>query len=381
MHFDRIRIVRLVEMMRTVFFRFRIFSARLRLLAVVALLSSSLNYLHSQTRHTGEIEGALFIVDVPAQPSGDVMFIARGYRPEFFPLSAVYEFDTGFYQTLLSEGWTIASTSFRTNEWVVVDGALDVLALREHIDQRIHPIERSFLYGETMGAGVAIWLAENHSETFAGVFGLGAHLFPESVPNSDQRDALADVFSGDPGIPVLLAANVGEVGSSLEYREVSSRSKKPAQVWIVGRAGHVNLNSQERLAAMRALVKWAEGEEVESRSDARIEMSPVSTAAHFEGYAAGNIRGIRPLYGNVYTTFVADDLKRLSVELGDSFTVTHKSQSYRVTFAEAYSDVAVGEWVAFMDPEGYLQVSRNYANAAETLEAIASDPLLISRAD
>lgn len=52
----------------------------------------------AQTRHTGELNGAAFIVDVPAEPTGDVLFIARGFRPAFFPVSAVYEVGTNFYQ-------------------------------------------------------------------------------------------------------------------------------------------------------------------------------------------------------------------------------------------------------------------------------------------
>lgn len=91
----------------------------------------------AQTHHTGELYGAGFIVDVPAEPTGDVLFIARGFRPDFFPVSAVYEVGTRFYQTLLDEGWTIASTAFQSNDWVVAEGASDILALQAHIDEHL----------------------------------------------------------------------------------------------------------------------------------------------------------------------------------------------------------------------------------------------------
>lgn len=165
----------------------------------------------AQTRKTGELNGAQFIIDVPANPHGDVLFLARGYRPETFPLSAIYEEETTFFQTLQATGWTIASTSFQGNRWVMAGGGADLVAL----------------------------------------------------------------------------------------------------------------------------------------------------------------------YDNLYTNFVMADLAALNITLGDTFTLTHGTVSVEVTFAQAYSDVPRGEWVAFIDPEGYLQISRNYAHAAETLGAQKGDMITL----
>lgn len=107
-------------------------------------------------------------------------------------------------------------------------------------------------------------------------------------------------------------------------------------------------------------------------------MSPDSLAAITGRAAAGNVTLIRPLYGNIYTNFVPSDLERIGINLGDTFTVTHKAQSHPITYAKAYSDVPYEAWVAFIDSEGHVQISRNYANAAETLSAQSGDPLLLS---
>lgn len=339
----------------------------------LALLSTSFG----QTQHTGEIDGAAFIIDVPDEPSGDVMFIARGFRPDFFPVSAVYEVGTAFYQTLLDEGWTIASTAFQSNDWVVAEGGQDILNLQAHLDSEILRIRRSFLYGETMGGGVSVWLAENHADHFDGVLCLGAHLFPEPEPGTTTSAVIAEVFSAEPKLPIIFLANGAEMLSSRSYTEQVANAPHPPITWFINRTGHVNVNSAERLAAMRALVAWTEGQTIQSVEDGTIHMSPPSIAARTDDSVAGNITLLRPLYGNIYTNFVADDLTHIGIEIGDAFEIIHGNQKFPITFAKAYSDVPYGEWVAFMDSEGHVQISRNYANAAETLDAQSGDPLLL----
>jgi len=351
------------------------------LFTLSVLLTFSASLAPAQTHHTGEINGAEFIVDVPAKPSGDVMLIARGFRPDFFPVSAVYEVGTAFYQTLLNEGWTIASTGFQSNDWVVAEGGQDILALRAYIEEEVHPIKRSFLYGETMGGGVAVWLAENEPEHFSGVLCLGAHLFPEPAPDTTTSAVIADAFSMTPKLPIVFLANGEEMLSSRTYTEQVADAEYTPILWFIDRPGHVNVNSAERLAAIQALVDWSEGQSIESVEDGTIVMDPRSIAAVNNRSAAGNIRLLRPLYGNIYTSFVIGDLDQLGIQIGDTFTVTHGAQTHPITFAKAYSDVPYGEWVAFIDSESYVQVSRNYANAAETLAAAQGDPLMLTKAD
>lgn len=332
----------------------------------------------AQTRYTGEINGADYIVDVPVHSTGDVLFIARGFRPDFFPVSAVYEVGTNFYQTLLSEGWTIASTAFKTNDWVVGEGGEDILALQRHIEVEIHPVKRSIIYGETMGGGVAVWLAENKPQSFSGVLCLGAHLFPEPEKEGEPSEVIAPVFNQQPKLPIIFLANDYEMKSSQSYVSEVEDARYLPITWYIDRTGHVNVNSAERLAAFRALTAWIAGTPAQKVEDGTLEMSPESAAAHQGQMAAANIRLLRPLYGNIYTTFVEGDLDALGVEISDAFKVTHKQQTHSITYAKAYSDVPYGEWVAFIDSEGYVQISRNYANAAETIGAEVGDPLLFT---
>jgi len=331
----------------------------------------------AQTRHTGEIAGAQFIVDVPAEPTGDVLFLARGYRPDSLPLSAIYEEETTFFQTLRATGWTIASTSFRGNRWVMADGGEDLVALYAHLDAEIVPVERAFLYGESMGGGIVAWMAEHTPQHFDGAIALGAYLYEEAKWETPENPTLAPYLPGKPGFPLVFLTNKEEMAGSVAYVARAQDSAYPPVLWPVDRPGHVNLNSAERLAALEAVVQWSEGDIPSSVEDASIRLAPTSVAARHEGRAAGAITRIRPLYGNIYTNLVAGDLTALEIELGDTFILAHGTQTVEPTFAKAYSDVPLGAWVAFIDPEGHVQISRNYANAAQSLGAEKGDALLL----
>ena len=349
------------------------------LLALLLLITCPL-YVAAETRHTGEIGGSGFIVDVPDEATGDVLFLARGYRPDTLPLSAVYEKETAFFQTLRKEGWTIASPSFQGNRWVMADGAADIIALRAHVDAEIIKIKRAFLYGESMGGGIIGWLAEQAPEGFDGAIALGAYLYQEPKGETPPNPKPADYLPGKPGFPIILLTNnvEAEIAGSRDYAKRAAGSTLAPVLWTVNRSGHVNLNSAERLKALRAVIDWSDTRKAPSPMDATIVMDPVSVAAIHANTAAARITRTRPLYGNIYTSFVAGDLSRLDITLGDTFNLTHGKQTVNATFATTYNGVPLGEWVAFIDPEGRVQISRNYANATATFGALKGDVLLIS---
>ncbi|MBX2847557.1 MAG: SAM-dependent chlorinase/fluorinase [Acidiferrobacterales bacterium] len=337
--------------------------------------------VNAQTRYTGTISGSQFIVDVPENASGDVLFLARGYRPESLPLSAVYEKETLFFQTVLQEGWTVASPSFSANKWIMADGVTDMIALREHVDKNVIKIKRAYIYAETMGGGITALLAEQSPQGFDGAISLGAYHYEEPQWQEPDQPKIASYLPGDPKFPILLMSNDGEAASSVMYVEHAKNAKYPPVLWTVNRSGHVNLNSAERLSALRGVIKWVEsGNRPEPKQALQI-MNPSSRATFSGAGAAGQVTRTRPLYGNVYTNFVEADLANLGIQIGDNFNFIHKNNTVDITFASAYSDVPLGEWVAFIDAESYVQISRNYENAAATLNVNAGDAVKIERAD
>lgn len=351
-----------------------------RLLSIHLLVFLCPFFALAETRFTGEIGGSEFIIDLPSEPTGDVLFLARGYRPDTLPLSAVYEKETNFFQTLLKEGWTIASPSFQSNGWIMADGGADLIALRAYVDAEILSIKRAFLYGESMGGGIVGWLAEQAPEGFDGALALGAYLYKEPKGETPPNPMPADYLPGTPSFPIVLLTNniEAELAGSRDYAERAKNSEFAPVLWTVDRPGHVNINSAERLAGLRAAIAWSETGNAPSDRDATLTMTPVSVAATHDQTTSGYITRTRPLYGNIYTSLVPDDLSNLSIELGDTFDLTHGNETVEATFATTYSDVPLGEWVAFIDPEGHIQISRNYANATATFAAKKGDGLLIT---
>ncbi|MFT7221628.1 MAG: pimeloyl-ACP methyl ester carboxylesterase [Candidatus Azotimanducaceae bacterium] len=172
-------------------------------------------YVAAETRCTGEIEGSEFIVDTPAQATGDILSLPRSYRTDTMPLSAVCEKEAAFSQTLMKEGWKIASPSFQGNRWVMADGAADIIALRAHVDAKIIKVKRALLYGESMGGGIVGWLAEQAPEGFSGAITLGAYLFEQPKGATPANPKPADYLPGTPGfVMVLLTNDVEAEGAS-----------------------------------------------------------------------------------------------------------------------------------------------------------------------
>ena len=93
----------------------------------------------------------------------------------------------------------------------------------------------------------------------------------------------------------------------------------------------------------------------------------------------GTIESVGSEYGNLETSLSHEDIKPLSLEVGDHFTVAHDGQTIRVYFGKTYEDVEKGEWISFLNWEKKLRIAKSFANAAETLDAKAGDYLTISK--
>ena len=91
----------------------------------------------------------------------------------------------------------------------------------------------------------------------------------------------------------------------------------------------------------------------------------------------GKVIAISQDYGNLDTSFVPDDLKRLGIKPGDSFQVGFSDKRFDVYLGQAYSDVPKGDWVAFFTQAGNLRIARNLDDAAKTLGVKQGDALTL----
>ncbi len=303
-------------------------------------------------------------VAVPDPHVGRAVVIAHGSRPAHAPLTADLDLDDGVVRSLLKQGWIVAATSYRRNGDIFHDAVADVADLLDHLHER-HGVTGVLVEGWSLGAGVATALAESGHPHLDGVLGIGA-LY--SHPVGDETI----VFSGHPRVPVLLMNNRSEATDALAYGG--------APVWVVDRDGHCNVNVRERGEALRALHLWVDGGEAPKPRDAfLVTMTPESTARPVSDGLSVAVRRVDPAFGNVVLELTAGDLAVLGLTDGDTLSVRAGETVVTALLGTTYADVAPGEWIAFLDAEGWTVLARNMASAAEVLECSVGDRLVATR--
>lgn len=334
--------------------------------------------LNAQQSLKGEIDGAVYLVEVPENPSGRVLMLAHGFRPPELPLSADIGSSNDLFDDLIADGWTIASTSYRRNGWIYEDAGKDLINLRKFVEKEVMAPKGVYLFGNSMGGGIIAWLAEHAPEGFDGGLAMGAYLNGK-IGDPKLSSKLNEALSGQPKFPILFQTNTSELTSPEAYIELSQEATPAPVLRKIQRAGHVNQNKAEQAAGLDTLVAWVEKGEIDASEDGTIVAAPKSTANLTDGRAQGIVETHVPVYGNFITNFVASDLETLDIHIGDQFHLRKGNRTISAKMGTTYSDVPVGEWVAFFDAEGYLLFCRNYRNAVESLETTEGDLVEIWR--
>ena len=319
----------------------------------------------------GTIEGANFAVAQPANWQGKLLIFAHGYRPESAALSAKIDITSPHYSQLLEEGWMVAMTSYRRNGIIIDDAISDIENLRKHIESQFSKPSRILLMGDSMGGAIGVLIAENYADRYDGVLAVGAALH--------ARDAFASPgINHKPGIPLLFLSNQDEVEQPAEYVHKSATNQFAPALWTVKRDGHVNVNDDERAAALIALEQFIDTGEIERDKDATIAGKFQQSTVRFTPQGAiGNITEVTDSYGNIFTNFLAADLKKLGLKRKDIFKVTIGDHKLKVYFGATYGDVKKGEWIAIVSPDGNIMFARNYENACKTVNCKVHDELKI----
>ena len=336
---------------------------------------------------TGEIAGAKFALALPKFWNNRVLLIAHGYRAEDRPLVADLFPEHLAYQTLLTEGWIVAKTSFRRNGIIVADAIADLDALRAHIATKFGPPERVFLEGESMGGLIATLIAERAREDpplYDGAVAIGAAL--------DIKEGGSNIgVSLQPRIPLLFLSNQSELAGPRAYVEarvpLGSDGVQPI-LFRVSRDGHVNVNQRERLAALRALGIWLDnGRSSLPRPPPRsaafdVTVIPAAVPSRVQLHADSRgldsrVIEVSAVYGNVFLDTQPSDLAAAGIAPGTWFELTAGGQKFRTRYGSDFSSVKRGEWVVFPNADGFLWLSRNFEDAAATASLKLGDTVTL----
>ncbi|HZL46504.1 MAG TPA: SAM hydroxide adenosyltransferase [Opitutaceae bacterium] len=330
----------------------------------------------------GEIEGAKFVIARPAHWNGCVLLLAHGFREEKAPLVADLNPDHLAYRTLLDEGWVVAKTSFRRNGMIIRDAIADLENLRAHIAATCGAPRRVVLEGDSMGGAIVTLIAEQFADHYQGAVAVGA-----ALQARESKRSLA--FNLQPQIPLVFLTNQSELDGPRKY--VTAPFDRPIQPLLleVARAGHVNVNQRERLAALRTLFDLIDHQPVALPTvdgapkffDATQEPAPGPSQVRFlnEGGFAARVTEVTAIYGNLALNAQPSDFAAADIALGASFELVVRSQSFRVLYGRDFASVKRGQWVAFPNADGFFYVARNNADAAATAGLEAGAPVIIHR--
>jgi pimeloyl-ACP methyl ester carboxylesterase len=289
--------------------------------------------------HRGEIGGAKFDILIPAKPNGRLVLLAHGYRGENLPLTAVFAVDQPFFASLIDDGWTFASTSYRRNGWIVGDAIEDLKAVRAEATKLLgHEPTQTIIVGESMGGLIAARASELDQKICNGALALGAAM-------GDGNDGL----NYTPRVPILFLSNVNEEAGPKRYIARSGSLSHNAALWTVNREGHVNVNDDEEKKALLGLMAFIDTGIIASEKDATVDASRTDSVLSFEdGAAICSVVGVNPVYGNVVTDVIQKDLDRLGVKPHSSLllTVRGRKQVVRIEEPGFSGSCVLGEMLA-----------------------------------
>lgn len=152
---------------------YRLKSRVLALLAALAVLASVLaSAVGAQaapiTRYTGVIDGAAYLIEVPATWNGTVVLYSHGYTvgPDN-PARDVGDPITGGW--LLDHGYALAGSSYSRTGWALAEAFHDQIALLNAFDGIVgqHP-QQTIAWGHSLGGIITAGLVQLFPERFVG---------------------------------------------------------------------------------------------------------------------------------------------------------------------------------------------------------------------
>jgi pimeloyl-ACP methyl ester carboxylesterase len=123
---------------------------------------------------SGDLDGASYRMVVPAHWNGTLLVFAHGYRAagpdedHTVPIAPTHA-DTAL---LMSEGYALAGTAFRSNGWALDVAVDDLHALAQVFTATVAEPRSTLAWGESMGGLVVAAALEAHPDTFDGAVSL-----------------------------------------------------------------------------------------------------------------------------------------------------------------------------------------------------------------
>jgi pimeloyl-ACP methyl ester carboxylesterase len=136
---------------------------------------------------TGELDGARYRVEMPEHWNGTLLLYSHGYFPPGFgPFGVTVTNRVETERWLLDQGYALAASDYKGFfGYQVEQGMTDQLALLDWFGTNVGRPRRTISTGQSMGATIAVLLAERHPDRFAGVATICGAYDPHGIFNAD----------------------------------------------------------------------------------------------------------------------------------------------------------------------------------------------------
>jgi hypothetical protein len=130
---------------------------------------------------SGELQGAPWRLDVPANWNGDLVMLAHGYEPVGVPRTAPMAANDST-APLLAAGYAVAQSAYASQGWAVADAITDTERLRQQAVGELKHVRHTWMLGFSMGGAVTIGSLERFPQHYMGGVSLcGANLSGEQI--------------------------------------------------------------------------------------------------------------------------------------------------------------------------------------------------------
>jgi pimeloyl-ACP methyl ester carboxylesterase len=171
----------------------------------------------------GAIDGANFMIDIPAVWNGTLVLYSHGYVTPGKPLVATDAGDKGTKLYLLANHYALAGSSYSQNGWALQQAFHDQIALLDYFQNTYGKPNRTIAWGHSLGGIITAGLIQRDPERFAGALpmcgvvaggpgawnvGLDAEFVFKTLAPESMATSLQLVNISDPGANLTTAETV-----------------------------------------------------------------------------------------------------------------------------------------------------------------------------
>ena len=117
---------------------------------------------------TGAIDGANYVIDIPAGWNGTLVLYSHGYVTPGSPLTAMDAGDPATGAYLLASGYALAGSSYSQTGWALQQAFHDQIALLDYFQRTYGKPTRTIAWGHSLGGIITAGLIQRDPERFAG---------------------------------------------------------------------------------------------------------------------------------------------------------------------------------------------------------------------